>query len=239
MLLVAPEIILQLTDLLENETNNIQFVCQAIGVPVPYIRWYFNGVMVNLSDSSKYNISSIYLNDSIIESTLNIINAESSDVGAYTCEAENIFGTDQSSGVLTVDGKYACIHAVCMIVIVIVSSSHCYDTITDAAEILEPLVDITEYIEEGENITLRCIGVGHPPPLVQWRKLNGSLSDRVSSTNMSMSTNEGNITRVTVHLLITKVSREDTGVYECSASNLLNIATRNISLIVQCMLFIL
>ena len=110
MFLVAPEIILQLTDLLENETNNIQFVCQAIGVPVPYIRWYFNGVMVNLSDSSKYNSSSMYLNESIIESTLNIINAESSDVGTYTCEAENDFGTDQSSGVLTVNGKYECVY---------------------------------------------------------------------------------------------------------------------------------
>ena len=110
---VVPEIILQLTDLLENETNNIQFVCQAIGVPVPYIRWYFNGVMVNLSDSSKYNSSSMYLNESIIESILNIINAESSDVGRYTCEAENVFGTDQSSGVLTVNGKYICIHVVC------------------------------------------------------------------------------------------------------------------------------
>ena len=33
---------------------------------------------------------------------------------------------------------------------------HCYDPITDAAEILEPLVDITEYIEEGENVILRC-----------------------------------------------------------------------------------
>ena len=106
--------------------------------------------------------------------------------------------------------------------------------ITDAAEILEPLVERTEYIRERENITVRCIGVGHPPPLVQWRKLNGSLSDRVSSTNMSMSTNEGNMTRVTVDLLITRVSREDTGVYVCSASNLLNTVTRNISLVVQC-----
>ena len=107
---VAPEIILQLTDLLENETNELQFVCQAIGVPVPYIRWYFNGVTVNLSDSSKYNSLSMYLNESIIESTLNIINAESSDVGAYTCEAENDLGTDQSSGVLTVNGKYECLY---------------------------------------------------------------------------------------------------------------------------------
>ena len=109
MCLVAPEIILQLTDLLENETNNIQFVCRAIGVPIPYIRWYFNGVMVNLSDSSKYNSSSMYLNESIIESIFNIMNAESSDVGAYTCEAENSFGIDQSSGVLTVNGKYECV----------------------------------------------------------------------------------------------------------------------------------
>ena len=102
--LVPPEIILQLTDLLENETNKIQFVCQAIGVPVPYIRWYFNGVMVNLSDSSKYNSSSVHLNESIIESTLSIKDANSSDVGTYTCQAENIIGTSQSFGILTVNG---------------------------------------------------------------------------------------------------------------------------------------
>ena len=112
---------------------------------------------------------------------------------------------------------------------------HSYIIFTDAAEILEPLVDITEHIEEGKNVTLRCIGVGHPPPLVQWRKLNGSLSDRVSSTNMSMSANKGNVTRATVDLFITKVSREDTGDYECVATNLLSNATRRISLIVQCM----
>ena len=110
----------------------------------------------------------------------------------------------------------------------------CYDTITDAAEILEPLVDKTEQIEEGENIILRCIGVGHPPPLVQWRKLNGSLSDRVSSTNMSMSTNEGNVTRVLVDLVLTRASRKDSGVYRCFVSNALNIAVRNITLVVQC-----
>ena len=106
--------------------------------------------------------------------------------------------------------------------------------ITDAAEILEPS-EIRTDIVEGQNTTLRCIAVGHPPPLVQWRKLNGSLSDRVSITNMSMSTNEGNVTRVTVDLIFTGTYREDTGVYECSATNLLNIATRSVSLIVQCM----
>ena len=106
----------------------------------------------------------------------------------------------------------------------------------DAAEILEPSEETMEHIVEGQNATLTCIGIGHPPPLVQWKRLNRSLSDRVSITNMSMSTNEGNVTRVSVDLILTGVSREDTGVYVCSAANLLIIATRNVSLIVQCMI---
>ena len=109
-----------------------------------------------------------------------------------------------------------------------------YPTV-DAAEILEPLGIERNYVKEGENTTFRCIGVGHPPPLVQWSKLNGSLSDRVSSSNMSMSTNEGNVTRVTVDLIFTGAYREDTGVYECLASNLLNTVARNVSVTVQCM----
>ena len=105
---------------------------------------------------------------------------------------------------------------------------------TDAAEILEPLMEI-EDVKEGNNVTFRCVGVGYPPPLVQWRKLNGSLSDGVSITNMSMSTNEGNVTNVTVDLIFTGAYKEDTGVYECSVSNLLNCVARNVSLTVQCM----
>ena len=101
----------------------------------------------------------------------------------------------------------------------------------DAAEILEPLEE-TKIIREGENITLRCIGVGHPPPLVEWTNLDGSISDRAS---MLKSTNEGIVTRVTVDLIFTRAFRDDTGVYECLVSNLLNIATGNVSLTVQCM----
>ena len=110
------------------------------------------------------------------------------------------------------------------------------NNITDAAEILKPSEDmVLEYVIEGENVTLTCIGVGHPPPLVQWSKLDGSLSNRVSSSNMSLLTNEGNVTRVTVDLIFTGAYREDTGVYECSVSNLLNTVTRSINFNVQCM----
>ena len=107
------------------------------------------------------------------------------------------------------------------------------NNVTDAAEIFEPS-DRTAFIVEENNITMKCVGAGYPPPLVQWRKLNGSLSDRVSITNMSMSTNEGNVTNVTVDLIFIEARREDTGVYECSVSNLLNNVARNVSLTVQC-----
>ena len=106
---------------------------------------------------------------------------------------------------------------------------------TDAAEILEPAEGETEYIVEGNNVTLRCVGAGYPPPLVQWSKVNGSLSDKTSTTNMSLLTNEGNVTNVTVDLIFTGTYRDDTGVYECSVSNLLNIVARSTIVFIQCM----
>ena len=62
--------------------------------------------MINVSDSSsKYNISNS-LHKTIVTSSLTISNVQSSDVGTYTCRGENIIGIDQSSGILTVNGKF-------------------------------------------------------------------------------------------------------------------------------------
>ena len=93
--------------MLENETNPIIFSCQATGEPVPSISWYFKGVMLNVSNASKYNVSNT-LRETTVTSLLTISNVNSSDVGTYTCQAENIIGIDQSSGVLTVNGKRFC-----------------------------------------------------------------------------------------------------------------------------------
>ena len=61
--------------------------------------------MMNISDASKYNVSSL-MNGTTVTSLLTIMNTQSSDVGTYTCSANNIIGNNQSSGVLTVNGKY-------------------------------------------------------------------------------------------------------------------------------------
>ena len=112
---------------------------------------------------------------------------------------------------------------------------HSIKYVTDAAEILEPAGGETEHIVEEYDAILRCTGAGYPPPLVQWSKVNGSLSDRTSAISISLPTNRGNVTNVTVDLIFTGTYREDTGVYECSVGNLLGIVTRSTMLIIQCM----
>ena len=103
--IVQAEVISDVADLLENETNPVIFSCQATGEPVPNISWHFNDVMINVSDTSKYDVSNS-MNGTVVISLLAILNVQSSDVGTYTCHAENTIGNDESSGVLTVNGKF-------------------------------------------------------------------------------------------------------------------------------------
>ena len=99
---IFPEIIVELFDQLENENNSASFTCQATGEPIPNISWYFNDVMINVSDTSKYRIESKI---ATIEDTLEVFNVTSSDVGSYICMATNELGNDSSIGILTVNSK--------------------------------------------------------------------------------------------------------------------------------------
>ena len=103
---VIPSIRSPITDKTRNENENVTFLCQAVGEPIPDISWYFNGVMINVSDnSSKYMMMSISLNITTTKNTLTVYNVTSSDVGTYTCNASNIFESDISFGILTVNSK--------------------------------------------------------------------------------------------------------------------------------------
>ena len=54
------------------------------------------------------------------------------------------------------------------------------------------------------------------------------------SDSVSVFTGYGNVTRVSVNLTITNASREDTGVYMCSANNSVGSDNKSISITVQC-----
>ena len=89
----------------QDEEQSVSFTCQATGIPVPTIRWYFNGTPVDVTNTMKYTISEMSVNSTTISSTLTIMSVESSDVGTYTCNATNVVSNDTSSGVLTVNGE--------------------------------------------------------------------------------------------------------------------------------------
>ena len=82
-----------------------------MGEPVPNISWYFNDIMINVSDnSSKYMIVSRSLNITTTENTLTVYNISSSDVGTYTCNASNVIGSVTSFGILTVTSKFQIVY---------------------------------------------------------------------------------------------------------------------------------
>ena len=103
---VIPNIEISPYDEIRNQEENVTFLCQSVGEPVPDISWYFNDVMINVSDnSSKYMIVSRLLNITTTESRLTVYNVISSDVGTYTCNSSNIIGSVTSLGILTVTSK--------------------------------------------------------------------------------------------------------------------------------------
>ena len=90
-------------------------------------------------------------------------------------------------------------------------------------------------VRERNTTIITCEALGYPLPTVVWSRTNGTLSDRVSvSDSVSVPTGYGNVTRVSVNLTITNASREDTGVYMCSASNQIGSDDSNTNIIVQC-----
>ena len=104
---VIPSIKTSINDEISNQGQNLTLLCKAVGEPLPDISWYFNDVMINVSDnSSKYMIVSRSLNITTTENILTVYNVTSSDVGTYTCNASNIIGSVTSSGILTVTSKF-------------------------------------------------------------------------------------------------------------------------------------
>ena len=89
-------------------------------------------------------------------------------------------------------------------------------------------------VREGNTTTITCEAIGYPDTVV-WSRTNGTLSNRISiSDNINVPTEYGNVRRVRLNLTITNASREDTGVYICSANNSVGSDFKAISITVQC-----
>jgi len=95
-------------------------------------------------------------------------------------------------------------------------------------------------ITEGNNGSIICIATGYPAPTVVWQNSDGSSvssnSRLVSCDPLISSTGVGNVTNVSVELMVIGAMRVETGMYRCSANNSIGNTTENINITVQCKL---
>ena len=91
-------------------------------------------------------------------------------------------------------------------------------------------------ITKGSNGSITCTATGYPVPTVVWQNINGSslLNNRlVSASPMSSFTGVGNVSSVSVELIVIGALGVDTGMYRCLATNAIYNTTRNITITVQ------
>ena len=95
-------------------------------------------------------------------------------------------------------------------------------------------------ITEGNNGSITCTATGYPVPTVVWQNSDGSsLSNNrlVSGSPVISSTGVGNVSSVSVELMVIGAMRVDIGI-RCSANNSVGSATRNICITMPCELLI-
>ena len=110
---------------------------------------------------------------------------------------------------------------------------------TVAPNITTPIEGQQFNITEGSNGSITCTATGYPVPTVVWQNSDGSsLSNNrlVSGSPVNMPTGVGNVSSVSVELMVIGAMRVDTGMYRCSANNNISNTTRNINITVQCKL---
>ena len=92
-------------------------------------------------------------------------------------------------------------------------------------------------ITEGSNGSITCTATGYPVPTVVWQNSDGSSvsnSRLVSGSPVISSTGVGNVSSVSVELMVIGAIREDSGLYRCSANNSVGSNGSNITITIQC-----
>ena len=92
------------------------------------------------------------------------------------------------------------------------------------------LNNIIRELHEESSITFVCEVTGYPTPTIVWSRANRNLSDRVSISDTAFTEDDS----VSVNLTITNATREDTGIYICSADNCIGNDSKSVKIAIQC-----
>ena len=105
----APLFLLVSMDQVVIQPNNAIFTCTATGLPRPLIQWRVKtsntGTQILLSNSTQFLIYENITVERERISTLRLLQTNANNTGNYTCIAENIVASINSTSTLTVYGK--------------------------------------------------------------------------------------------------------------------------------------
>ena len=106
---------------------------------------------------------------------------------------------------------------------------------TVAPTITTPMEGQQLNVIEGSNGAITCTATANTASTVVWQNSDGSsLSNNRLVSGIPVISSTGNVTRVSVDLMVIGAMRSDNGMYRCSASNIANTTIRNVIITIQC-----
>ena len=99
------------------------FTCNATARPRPTISWFrvaADGSRTNVSELDRTAVKPTEIGERELSSELTISNAQPSDAGSYTCQADNVVSSVDESAVFMVHGKRSIKSSVCLGVLIFI-----------------------------------------------------------------------------------------------------------------------
>ena len=101
---VQPHIIQVSNDTVVIQPESVELECSSTGIPLPYISWYSED-MVLLTDNVNLNITENITSNDTVLSKLTILVSDPFDAQVYSCNSSNVAGYDVAMVNVTVHGK--------------------------------------------------------------------------------------------------------------------------------------
>ena len=101
---MSPVILIGLVNTTAVKEENVTFKCQTTYSVNTTVTWKLNDNDIDVSNMNKYRVIETLISETVYESSLVVMSIALSDVGVFTCLAENEAGNDTTNGILRVKG---------------------------------------------------------------------------------------------------------------------------------------
>ena len=173
--------------------TTVTFPCTVLAKPAHTLQWNHNEILI--TNNTKYIIGN--------DGSLTVNNVELSDIGRYSCNVTNKYGSNSVTALLDIQGNKQCISTIVLFFLLLVPSTFTYHpngTIAIA----------------GSTVTMSCIANGHPTPVIKWLKNSVPLAlNNITIFAKTHSTEDSTISSLSLF----NIQLNDTGNYSCISSN--------------------